>query len=63
MGVASTNSAPPGKDHFDLVENLTDAASQLTQSILQFITAALFATGPAISVDTDLTLLPLKHTR
>ena len=39
VGVASSNSALPGKDHFDLVENLTDIESQLTQSVLQFITA------------------------
>ena len=37
MGVASSNSTLPGRDHFDLIEKLTDPSYSLTQtSLLQY---------------------------
>lgn len=38
VGVASTNSTHPDRDHFSLTEELTNTNDLLTQSIMEFIT-------------------------
>ena len=42
VGVASTNSIIPGKDHYNLVEGLDDADSKISQTFLQFLGSKLW---------------------
>ena len=39
VGVASSNSTLPGKDHFDILEGLSDISYSLSRSVVDFITA------------------------